>query len=529
MAEVEQITIDNLEAGQAATDQLKNAIQKLEVTRQTAAGSFSVLKSVTPDLGSKFIEELNGSLDDIYKFLKENLLSSAEEYFIDNDPTPAPVPEPEDPGDDPAGGGNNGSGSGVNPYSPTPGSPGSPVTPNPDTPSTIGPQTIAPITLPPDTTAPGTDPSIIGAIVLEDVDTSSLQEMPLDDLDSLIDEMVELADKNKQHLDEFLEDDENSDRIKEMLLKSPFVPQAFKEIIADLDSSIVRLLLDYILKGNSPEVFDLNTLNLGIVYSILEETAKENGISVQELLSNPKYTDLLRDKLGSFDNVIDLIKGWEDLSNEDFQDQLKSFYYGDVSNEFPDEDILTTRAYVDYLAEACDVYYEDLLNDASYAETLKEGAVQFGKALTFFKASSFFTDDGMRSNVSNMLNGNNYKAFGMTEENVNSFRSEIDSLAKANNTTADKLLSDSQYADTVKESLNSSDSAKGVGMIYKNAESSVSQEVAKNLYNTSFEESPQQKEINEIAQKAAKEINTKDVKVAKFKDDNKTKGSSGED
>ncbi len=97
-----------------------------------------------------------------------------------------------------------------------------------------------------------------------------------------------------------------------------------------------------------------------------------------------------------------------------------------------------------------------------------------------------------------MFDGSNYKAYGMTEESVESFRKEIDSLAQANNTTAEKLLSNSQYADAVKDSLLSSDSASGVGMIYKDQDASVSQNVAKNLYNTSFEKSKEQIELDEI-------------------------------
>ena len=56
--------------------------------------------------------------------------------------------------------------------------------------------------------------------------------------------------------------------------------------------------------------------------------------------------------------IIDLVKGWEDLPPEEFQEQLKSFYLGDVSEEFPNQDIDATRAFVDYLADDCDVDYE---------------------------------------------------------------------------------------------------------------------------------------------------------------------------
>ena len=478
------IGITDLALGQDSTNNLKSAASNVLVAKESGLTTFNPLTQVTPDLGSHFISELLASLTDIYNFLNDTLYSTADGYF-----------QPEE---------NNGGGNGNNGGYGTGGNGGT------DSGSSDTPQDTTPVTTPdttpittPDTT-PGTTPdttpstSPIQLVQLEEIDTTPLEELSLDDVYGAIGELVSLAEMDEKTLDEMLMDDSYSDKIKELVLNSPYISQEFKDVILDLDSSVVRVLLEYILNGNSPEIFDINTLNLGIVYSIFEDTAEEYGITVDELLSDPKYTDVLKDKLTSFGSVIDLVKGWEELSNEDFQEQLKSFYYGDVSEEFPDEDITTTRSYVDYLAQACDVYYEDLLNDASYAETLKEGAVQFGKSLTFFNATSFFSDEGIRNNVSGMFNGTNYKAYGMTEDSVESFRKEIDSLASANNTTAEKLLTDSQYADTVKDALLSSDSATGVGTIYKNSASSVSQNVAKNLYNTSFEESEEQKELDAI-------------------------------
>ena len=480
----DKVQINSLEAGRAACDQVKSAAQKLDVIRSTAASAFSILPQINPDMGSKFISELTQSLDDIYNFLNGNIYPAGESYFQNDNSEEQETPVT------PRGGGGGTSGGGTT-------SGGSSVTPVPEETPDTTPETIP-------ETIPETTPEVIPATTqLDKLDTTSLEKLELSDLNGVVDDVIDLAQMENKKVDELLADDLNSDKIKEMLLSSPYVPQEFKDLITDLDSSVVRLLLDYILKGNSPEIFDLNTLNLGIMYSYLEGIAEANNISLKGLLEKPENSQLLRDTLSQFDNVIDLIKGWELLDPEDFQSQLKDFYLGDVSEEFPSEDIAATRAYVDYLSEECDVYYEDFLNDTSYAETLKEGAIQFGKSLTFFKTTSFFSDEGMQSNINSLYDGTNYKAFGMDEEEVTAFKSEMDSVASENNTTVDKLLSESQYADVVKDALQKSTSAKGVGSIYKKSDSTVSQTVAKNLYNTSYEPSPQQKELDELAKKAA--------------------------
>ena len=488
------IAINSLEDGRSGCDSLKSAASNVDAARSEGASGFQVLTHCTPDLGSGFINELTKSLDDIYNFISGNLYTSADGYFQKEPEETVPETEPDIGGPSggvPGGGGPRGTGT------PTP----TAVTDPPTTPVTTSPETTVP-----ETTTPETAP--IAAVKLSELDTSSLTELQLSSLNGLVDQMIELANQNKGSLDSFVESDEYSDKIKQMLLESPYVPQELKAIIMDLDSSVVRLLLEYILKGNSPEIFDLNTLNLGIIYSCLDDVAKNNNLTIDELINNSKNAQILKEGLSQFDDVIDLIKGWEELSNEDFQEQLSAFYYGDVSEEFPTHDITTTRNYVDYLADACDVSYEELLTDNSYAETLKEGAIEFGKALSYFKSTSFFSTEGMIKNVSKLYDGSNYKAYGMTKDTVDSFKKEIDSVAQQNGTTSDNLLSNSQYADTVKDALLKSEAASGVGLIYKNAESSTSQNVAKNLYNTSFEESEQQKKLDELAKKAAETSKT---------------------
>ena len=237
------------------------------------------------------------------------------------------------------------------------------------------------------------------------------------------------------------------------------------------------------LKGQSPDVVELNPLNLGIVYRYLSKFAAQNGISVEALLNNSKNSELLKTALGNFDNVVDWIKGWEEKPSQDVQKDLLKLYNGDEVADVPQENLDVVKSFVDYISEETDIHYEDLLNDTTYADTLKDAAVQFGKTAVFFSATAHFTTAGMMENASQMFNGTNYKAYGMTKSEVKSFKKEMEKLAKERNTTTDELLTESKYADDVKEALKKSKSAEGVGRIFKNAKSKVSQNVARNLYN----------------------------------------------
>lgn len=455
------VNIKNLEAGQAACDTLSSANQKVSLmVDAAAAGPFNSLTNVNPDLGSGFINELNQSLADIYSFLAQNIYPAAVAYFQPDNPGDEDVPDnPYKPGDGDDGGHQH-------------------TTPPGDGGGEKPPETEEPVL---DTETP-TEP--ITEQTLGEVETM-LDDMTLGELDGFIGELVALAESHQLELDKYVEDDQYSDEIKQAILNSPYVPQEFKDYIQDLDSKVVRQIVEAILKGQCPEIFDLNPLNLGIIYTYLQQVAAEKGITVEQLLSDPQYADLLKDTLGKFQNVVDLIKGWSDLSAEEFQASMLKVYDGD-SGDLPQEDSDVVRAFVDYLVEETSIPYESLLTDPAYGEVVQEASKQFGKASLFFSLSSHFSKEGMGKNVSQMFNGTNYKAFGMKEENVTSFKSEIDALAQSKNTTAEKILSDPQYADDVRDVLKNSNNCQGVGSIFKKAESSVSQNVAKNLYNTQF-------------------------------------------
>lgn len=446
-----EINITNLQAGQAAVDELTKGLTELNTVCSTVSSKpFGALESVNPDLGTNFNTELNNSLIEIYNFLNDKVAPALAEYF-----------KPEDIDPDPPGGRNP---SGRNPggSSPDNGSPQNPSDGNQD-----GTQTTTVNLVPP-------------------FDPGSLNEMELDEIDGTVEALIALS--GDENLDTFLESDVNADKIKQLLLDSPNIPQEFKDQIKDADSKAVRKFIENMLKGKYPEVFGLNSVNLSIMHRYLEQIAKENGITVDQLINDLQYSDLLKEVLERFGNVTELFNELVKLAPEDFQTIMLKVYDGDGTSELPLEDTDVVRNFVDYISEETDIPYEELLTDKEYASDLRDAAASFGKTSSFFKATSKFSDDGKKNNINNLYNGSNYKAYGMSMSDADQLKKELDTAAKANNTTTDKFLSESQYADKVREVIDNSKSCEGVGSIYKNEQSSVVQSVAKNIYNTKLEE-----------------------------------------
>lgn len=465
-----EINISNLEAGQDAVSELVKGITNLNTACSTVLGDpFGKLSSVNPDLGTKFNNELKISLTEIYDFLNSKIAPALSEYFkADESPEgeePTQVPtSPVGDGSVPGGSGGPSGGGG-------PSGPSGPTVPTATTPTE---------------TPTVTDPTGTSIPLVAPVDPGPLNDMELEDLDGTVEALIALS--GDECLDTYVENEVNSDKIKQLLLDSPNIPQEFKDQIKDADSKVVRKFIEDMLKGKYPEVFDLNAVNLSIMHRYLEQIAKDNGITVDQLISDPKYTELLKTTLEGFGNVSELFKELVKLTPEDFQTIMLKIYDGDGTTELPTEDTNIVRSFVDFIAEETGITYEELLTDKEYAEELRNAAASFGKSSTFFKATSKFSDEGMRENMNSLYNGSNYKAYGMTMSEADQLKTELDNAAKANNTTTEKFLTDSSYADKVRDVIDNSPNCEGVGTIYKNEDSSVVQKVANNLYNTKLEE-----------------------------------------
>lgn len=449
------INITNLQAGQAAIDELVKGITELNTVCSTVSGKpFGALESVNPDLGTNFNTELNNSLVEIYSFLNDKVAPALSEYFKPDDGVP---------GEDVVVGGGGYGGNGGNGGNGDSGESGG---------------------------SGGSDDSNsnqqVSVNLVSPVDAGPINEMKLDEIDGTVEALIALS--GDQALDSFVESDVNADKIKQLLLDSPNIPQEFKDQIKDADSKAVRRFIEDMLKGKYPEAFGLNAVNLSIMYRYLEQIASDNGITVDQLINDLEYSDLLKEVLERFGNVTELFNELVKLAPQDFQTIMLKIYDGDGTSELPQEDTDIVRNFVDYVSSETDIPYEELLTDTEYANDLRDAAASFGKTSSFFKATSKFSDEGRRNNINNLYNGSNYKAYGMTMNEADQLKKELDSAAKANNTTTDKFLSESQYADKVREVIDSSESCEGVGSIYKNEQSSVVQNVAKNIYNTKLEE-----------------------------------------
>ncbi len=257
----------------------------------------------------------------------------------------------------------------------------------------------------------GTTPGVIPvpAPTVEEIEDGKavcsqyFEGLKLSELDGFVGELVKLAELKNVSLDQLLADDKYSDLIKALLLESPNVPDDLKEILLDFNSSIVREIIAAMMRGEMPDVFMLNELNLEAINNYLSLVAEENGITLDQLLNEKEYASLLKDKLAGMDEAAKLFGGLEDVSAEEVQSVLLDLYTGDTDESLLDNEMPLARSFIDNITEKTEILYEDLLTSPDYSDTVKEAIVGFGKAVSFFGAVSNFSQENMGKTVTSVL------------------------------------------------------------------------------------------------------------------------------
>ena len=461
------VNITSFEGLQAASTSVQSGLRHLQMAGDTLnSNPFAGLAACDPDLITPYINVLAEALTATYDLA--NKTYNAIEVL-------ATEPLPDDPGETPTdpGDGNGNGGGGVNTNPPGTSGGGS-VTPPQDGDTETPPEVEEPTV-----EEPELEPM--------DIDTSVLRDLPLKEIDGVVDTIIGLAENKKLGIDEYLESDDYSEELKQALLKSEFIPDDLKEQLLAADSIIVRKLFQAIMNGEFPEIFELNPLNIGAAYAYLRRVAEENGITVEQLLTDEQYTETLKGGLQSFDGVVDFCKEIDNVEPEAYQDKLLEVWDGSNIEGKSDGTVFAIRDYISYVAEQVsdadgDVAPEELLTNRDYAEVLKEATQQFAKSCVFLNSGAHMSDKGCRETIGGMMMGKNAKAMGMDKSTQEKFVAEVDNLAKQKGIKTETLLSDNQYADDIKDMLLNSENAQEVGAIYMKDNSDVSQHAVKNLY-----------------------------------------------
>ena len=325
---------------------------------------FQAMTNFNPTIGATYIEELKNSMEEL--LIESQKMSVAVSNY-------AGITSQED-NDDPwtGGGGYSGGGGG---YSGGGGSSGN------DSPQT-----------------PSTPASVEKAQKIVDaIDTTSLEKLDLSALDNFVEILRDMSGKEGKGIDEILADDKYNDEIKKRLLESQYIPDELKKILTENDSIVSRLLLNDIMSGKRLDIFDLNSVNLDVMYEYLNKVAKENNITFSDFISKEQHTDLLKNTLSQLEDCKNVIRSWDNLSVEDYQTKLLNVYDGDGIGDMKENTVGVLRTFVKYLEDKSGVSSEEMLTQTKYADTIKSAVQEFGKSTIFASTLPKYSNSGISS------------------------------------------------------------------------------------------------------------------------------------
>ena len=161
---------------------------------------------------------------------------------------------------------------------------------------------------------------------LEALQLAEYEKLSLENLDGITEELIKLAAQEGVTLDKLLSDEAYQEKLSNLLATSKFVPEDLKKLILESDKVSQKVLLD-ITSGKYPSVIGLDDNTKKIYYNYLSNIANANDITLDKLLNDDQYKDLLKKSFTTFSSVVGELKG---LNDDQIVAKLKKIKDGEL-------------------------------------------------------------------------------------------------------------------------------------------------------------------------------------------------------
>lgn len=252
-------------------------------------------------------------------------------------------------------------------------------------------------------------------------------------------------------------------------------------IFGSVSQEEMEQFMDHLLEGQYPDVCGITSVTAKTMRDYLLTIAAVNGITVEELLSNPQYADYLKQQLSDFAASQEEILSILMLDNSSLQAFLLGIYDGDSVTingiAISETTANLIRVYLDNLALSLGISVETLLTDPQYQEVLRKAMNDLNKYLSFMDLMTLMESEEIQARLLQMLNGERAGLLGFTNENLTEFNNILEDYAVANNTTRDDLLTNTEFATATSELLNNTEVGKEISLLFPDYNEQQRQEV----------------------------------------------------
>lgn len=197
------------------------------------------------------------------------------------------------------------------------------------------------------------------------------------------------------------------------------------------------------------EAYKTMSMNdLDSVSKDLAKYAKEQGKTVEEILSNKEYSQQIKELLLQNKNLSQELKQMiTDGSSEISQAVIKSIFDGKQSEiiGLTDNTVITMKAYLTAVAQTNGITLDELINNQEHSVLLKSSLKSFDGVA---KELTGLTEDSIVDRISKIYDGNGVSE--IDENTIGIIRGHIDVVASSSQTSAEEVL----FGDTLNSEIN---------------------------------------------------------------------------
>lgn len=252
-------------------------------------------------------------------------------------------------------------------------------------------------------------------------------------------------------------------------------------IFGSVSQEDMEKFMNHLLNGQYPEVCGISVITAKTMKDYLSAVAEANGITVEELLSDSKYADYLKQQLSNFAASQEEVANILMLDDNSLQEFLLGIYDGDnvtINGVAISENTANIiKVYLNNLATSLGISVETLLTDPMYKEILRKAMNDLNKYLSFVDLMTMMESEEIQTRLLQMVNGERAGLLGFTNENLTEFNKILEDFATTNNVTREDLLTNKELAQTTATLLSSTDIGKEISLLFPDYNDQQKQEV----------------------------------------------------
>ena len=252
-------------------------------------------------------------------------------------------------------------------------------------------------------------------------------------------------------------------------------------IFGSVSQEDMEKFMNHLLNGQYPEVCGISVITAKTMKDYLSAIAEANGITVEELLSDSKYADYLKQQLSNFAASQEEVANILMLDDNSLQEFLLGIYDGDnvtINGVAISENTANIiKVYLNNLATSLGISVETLLTDPMYKEILRKAMNDLNKYLSFVDLMTMMESEEIQTRLLQMVNGERAGLLGFTNENLTEFNKILEDFATTNNVTREDLLTNKELAQTTATLLSSTDIGKEISLLFPDYNDQQKQEV----------------------------------------------------